>query len=146
MQTEILKVSRAPIPVERLFPMALVHGAISGGYLEAARSRLVNMKMLREAQRVRAELRTESAAVKDKLQAGACARSLPCQRKPLSYEKVRQSVTSNSKSKKHGPITGSALGRNGLIRACEWSMLFAFAFDRNTLTHFVVPNASDQRC
>jgi len=23
------------------------------------------------------------------------------------------------------------------IRACDWSMLFAFAFARNTLTHFV---------
>jgi len=24
------------------------------------------------------------------------------------------------------------------IRACDWSMLFAFAFARNTLTHFVI--------
>jgi len=45
-----------------------------------------------------------------------------------NYDKVRQSVTSKSKSKKHGPITGSDLGRNGLIRACDWSMLSAFAF------------------
>jgi len=26
------------------------------------------------------------------------------------------------------------------IRACDWSMLFAFAFARNTLTHFVISN------
>jgi len=45
-----------------------------------------------------------------------------------SYDKVRQSVVSKSKSKKHGPIAGSNLGRNGLIRACDWSMLSAFAF------------------
>jgi hypothetical protein len=51
----------------------------------------------------------------------------------LTYDKVRQSVTSKSKSKTHGPITGSHLGRNGLIRACDWSMLSAFAF---ALYHF----------
>ena len=54
------------------------------------------------------------------------------------YDKLRQSVTSKSKSKKHGPITGSDLGRKGLIRACDWSVLFAFAFARNTLTNFVI--------
>jgi hypothetical protein len=59
-------------------------------------------------------------------------------------DKVRQSVT--SKSKKHGPITGSDLGRIGLIRACDWSMLFAFALARNTLTHFVISHhRSDTR-
>ena len=44
-------------------------GAISGGYQDAGRSRMINMKMLREAQKVRAELRKESAQVKDELQA-----------------------------------------------------------------------------
>ena len=44
-------------------------GAISGGYQDSGRSRMVNMRMLREAQKVRAELRKESAEVKDKLQA-----------------------------------------------------------------------------
>jgi len=44
------------------------------------------------------------------------------------YDKVRQSVTSKSKSKKHGPITTSDLDRNGLIRACDLSMLSAVAF------------------
>ena len=44
-------------------------GAISGGYQDAGRSRLINMKMLRETQRIRSELRKESVAVKDKLQA-----------------------------------------------------------------------------
>ena len=54
--------------------------------------------------------------------------------------KVRQSVTEQSKSKKHGPITGSDLGRNNLIRACDCSMLSAFALLCNTLTHFVILN------
>ena len=44
-------------------------GAISGGYQDAGRSRLINMKMLREDERIRSELRKESVAVKDKLQA-----------------------------------------------------------------------------
>ena len=44
-------------------------GAISGGYQDAGRSRLINMKMLRETQRLRSDLRKESTAVKDKLQA-----------------------------------------------------------------------------
>jgi hypothetical protein len=44
------------------------------------------------------------------------------------YDKVRQSVTSKSKSKNNGPITGSDLGRNGLIRGFDWSILSAFAF------------------
>jgi hypothetical protein len=35
------------------------------------------------------------------------------------------------------------LGRNGLIRACDWSMLFAFAFARNPFTHFVVNHPSE---
>jgi len=55
-----------------------------------------------------------------------------------SYDKVRQSVTEQSKSKKHGLIAGSDLGRNGLIRACDWSMLFALLLLCNTLTHFVI--------
>ena len=54
------------------------------------------------------------------------------------YDKVRQSVTSKSKSKTHGPITGSDRPGTVLIRACDWSMLFAFAFAHNTLTHFVI--------
>jgi hypothetical protein len=54
------------------------------------------------------------------------------------YDNVSQSVAIKSKSKKHGPITGSDLGLNGLIRACDWFMLFAFAYARNTLTHFVI--------
>ena len=54
------------------------------------------------------------------------------------YDKVRQSVTEQSKSKKHGPITGTDSSRNGLIRACDWSMLFALLLLRNTLTHFVI--------
>jgi hypothetical protein len=29
---------------------------------------------------------------------------------------------------------------NGLIRACDWSMLFALLLLRNTLTHFVISN------
>ena len=44
-------------------------GAISGGYQDSNRSRMINMKMLKEAQKVRAEMKTESIAVKDKLQA-----------------------------------------------------------------------------
>jgi hypothetical protein len=40
------------------------------------------------------------------------------------YDKVRQSVTSKSKSKKHGPITGPDQSP---------------AFAHNTLTHFVIP-------
>ena len=43
-------------------------GAISGGYQDSGRSRLINMKMLQQTQRLRAELRKESAEVKDKLQ------------------------------------------------------------------------------
>ena len=54
------------------------------------------------------------------------------------YDKVRQSDTSKSRSKKHGPITGSDQTVPTQIRACDWSMLFAFAFARNTLTHFVI--------
>jgi len=34
------------------------------------------------------------------------------------------------------PIKYQTSGPRGLIRACDWSMLFAFAFARNTLTHF----------
>jgi len=37
-------------------------------------------------------------------------------------------LQSESKSKKHGSIIGSDLCRNGLIRACDRSMLSAFAF------------------
>ena len=44
-------------------------GAISGGYQDSGRSRMVNMRMLREAQKVRAELKKNQAEVKDKLQA-----------------------------------------------------------------------------
>ena len=51
---------------------------------------------------------------------------------------MRQRVTEQSKSKKYGPIIGSDLGRNGLIRACDWSMLFALLLLCNTLTHFVI--------
>jgi hypothetical protein len=54
------------------------------------------------------------------------------------YDKVRQSVTSKSKSKKHGLITGSDQNRSEPVRACDWSMLFAFAFARNTSTHVVI--------
>jgi hypothetical protein len=46
--------------------------------------------------------------------------------------------TSKSKSKKHGPITGSDQNRSEPVRACDWSMLFAFAFARNTETNFVI--------
>ena len=56
-----------------------------------------------------------------------------------AYDKVRLSVTSKSKSKKHRPNTGSNLSRNGLIRARDWSMLLALLLLRNTLTHFVIP-------
>jgi len=47
------------------------------------------------------------------------------------YDKVCQSVKEQNQQQKHGPITGSDLGRNmsnGLIRACDWSMLSTFAF------------------
>jgi len=64
-----------------------------------------------------------------------------------TYDKVRQSVTEQSKSKKHGPITGSDLGRNSLIRGCDWSMLFALLLLCNTLTHFVIlPMFARRRC
>jgi hypothetical protein len=46
----------------------------------------------------------------------------------MKYDKMCQSDASKSKSKKHGPITGSNLGRNGLIRACDWSMLSGCVF------------------
>ena len=39
-------------------------GAISGGYQDSGRSRMVNMRMLREAQKVRAELRKESTRLR----------------------------------------------------------------------------------
>jgi len=54
------------------------------------------------------------------------------------HDKVRQSVTEQSKSKKHGPITSSDQTIPTQIQACDWSMLFAFALLRNTLTHFVI--------
>ncbi len=58
----------------------------------------------------------------------------------MAYDKVRQSVTSISKSKKHEPITGSDQTVQTQIRACDWSVLFAFAFARSTLTHVVINN------
>ena len=61
------------------------------------------------------------------------------------YDKVRQSVTSKSKSKKHGPITGSDKNRSEPARACDWPMLSAFAFARNTLTHLVIPRPPTAR-
>jgi hypothetical protein len=52
---------------------------------------------------------------------------------------VRQSVTSKSKSKEHGPITGSDKNRFEPVRASrDWSMLSACIFARDTLTHFVI--------
>ena len=57
----------------------------------------------------------------------------------ILYDKVRQSVTSKSKSRKHGPITNSDQAVPTQIRVCDWSMHFAFAFAHNTLTHFVIP-------
>jgi len=59
----------------------------------------------------------------------------------ISYDKVIQSVTSNSRSKKHGPITSSDLTVRTQIRVCDWSVLFAFAFARNTVTHSVIVRA-----
>jgi len=59
----------------------------------------------------------------------------------ISYDNVRQSVTEQKQSKKHGPITSSdqTVPTQILkIRACDWSMLFVFALLRNTLTHFVI--------
>jgi hypothetical protein len=56
----------------------------------------------------------------------------------LYYDKVRQSVRSKSESRKHGPNTGSHWLGMVFIRDCDWSMLFAFAFARNTSTHFVI--------
>ena len=56
------------------------------------------------------------------------------------YDKVRQIVTSKSKSKKHGPITGSDQVGSGLIRACNWSILSALPFARDISTHFVTPS------
>jgi hypothetical protein len=43
-------------------------------------------------------------------------------------------VQSKSKSKKHGPITSSDQTIPTQIQACDWSMVFAFALLRNTLT------------
>ena len=57
----------------------------------------------------------------------------------ITYDKLCQTVMSESKSKKHGPISGSDQTVPSQIRACDWSMLFAFAFSRKTLTHFVIP-------
>jgi len=59
---------------------------------------------------------------------------------PLAYDKVRQSMTSTSKSKstQHGPITGSDKNRSESVRACDWSMISAFAFAHNNSTHVVV--------
>jgi len=54
------------------------------------------------------------------------------------YDKVRQSVTVQKQSKKHGPITSSDQTVPTQIRACDWSMPFAFALPCNTLTHFVI--------
>jgi len=51
----------------------------------------------------------------------------------LFHDKVRQSVTEQSKSKKHRPITGSDFGRNGLTRAYDWCMLFLRLFCSVTL-------------
>jgi len=62
----------------------------------------------------------------------------PLTEEVLRYDKVRQSFTSKSKSKKHGPITGSDQNRSKPVRACDWSMLFAFSFARNILAHFVI--------
>jgi hypothetical protein len=59
-----------------------------------------------------------------------------CHSMPKRVAKVRQSVT--SKSRKHGPTTSSDQTAPTQIQACDWSMLFAFAFARNTLTHFVI--------
>jgi len=56
----------------------------------------------------------------------------------LDMTKSVQVLRSKSNNKQHGPITGSDLSPNGLIRACDWSTLFGFAFARNTLTHFVI--------
>ena len=38
-------------------------------------------------------------------------------------------------------FTGSDKNRSELVRACDMSMLYAFAFARNTLTHFVITSA-----
>jgi hypothetical protein len=46
------------------------------------------------------------------------------------YDTVRQSVTSKSKRKTHGPITDSDQNRSERVRAYDRSMLFAFAFAR----------------
>jgi hypothetical protein len=47
------------------------------------------------------------------------------------YDNVRQSATSKSKSKKHGPITGSHRLGTGFIRASDWSMpLLCFCSQR----------------
>ena len=55
------------------------------------------------------------------------------------FDKVRQSVTEQSKSKKHGPITSSDQQTVPTkVRACDSSMLFAFALQCNTLTRFVI--------
>jgi len=54
----------------------------------------------------------------------------------VNYDKVRQIGT--SKSKQHGLITGSEQNRSELVGARDWSMLFAFAFARNTATHFAM--------
>jgi hypothetical protein len=54
-------------------------------------------------------------------------------------------VTSESKSKKHGPITGSDKNRSEPVRGCDWSMLSAFAFARYTLTHFVISRDSSDK-
>jgi hypothetical protein len=45
-------------------------------------------------------------------------------------------VTEQKQSKTHGPITSSDQTVPTQIRACAWSMLFAFALLCNTLTHF----------
>jgi hypothetical protein len=57
------------------------------------------------------------------------------------HDNVRQSVTEQSKSKQHGPITSSDQTVPTKIGACDWSMLFAIALLCNTLTHFVIQYA-----
>ena len=47
-------------------------------------------------------------------------------------------LPSKSNSKKHGPIKSSDQTVPTQMRACDWSMLFAFASARHTLTNFVI--------
>ena len=56
----------------------------------------------------------------------------------VPYDKASQCGTSKRNSKMHGPITSSDQTVPTQIRICDWSMLFGFAFARNTLTRFVI--------